>query len=46
MYSRESDKREILMFSNGGKIDIDVKKQWRELGADASQMEMVVKDSA
>ncbi|KAH6409614.1 hypothetical protein HBI14_153320 [Parastagonospora nodorum] len=46
VYASESTGREILIPSNAGKIDMDVKRQWRLFGADASQVQTTEKDTA
>ncbi|EMD66902.1 hypothetical protein COCSADRAFT_135351 [Bipolaris sorokiniana ND90Pr] len=38
MYTDESAGRDTLVASNSGKIDIDVKKQWRQFGEDITQL--------
>lgn len=45
IYASESTGREILIPSNAGKIDMDVKRQWRLYGADASQVQITEKDT-
>ena len=45
MYASEPTGREILIPSNNGKVDMDVKRQWRMFGADASQVQITEKDT-
>jgi hypothetical protein len=39
MWMRQGNERQILMPLNGGKMDLDVKKQWGFFGADVSLVE-------
>lgn len=45
IHSSESVGKETLIPSNGGKTDMNVRQQWRQLGEDVGQIETVEKDN-
>lgn len=40
IYAMEESGKDMLIASNSGKVDMDVKRQWRFFGADTKAMEV------